>query len=457
MASNRTFGVEFEVFFDHKKLVDMVYDYPKVFEKQLQNFAKFAAEDNNKATKETAYKDVEAYGFSHVFDTDYYVVIEKLIKALGLTGWKLHEDLSIEGPNPIEIVTPPLQGASGIAQVVKFCNVFGKYASVNQSTGLHVHVGAADFLTRNSAAQRLTIALLHYKNFEPLFDSLVDASRRNNRFAGSIDSQEQILSNYKQIVQADSKKLNSLLNILTKGERYKKLNLESLAKHKTLEFRQMQGTLNPAIVRNWIIICTSFVDMVIETETTFFNLLKDISSIKEVPGQKDASAQMLASFKQDFASQEVKSSLIRNLETGLPIVQNLESVARNIKLEKPAVYLPDFDSYYYVFSVPVSVFKQAAGFGEELSGQQERIALDKIAWRIRNILLLKYRTLSTVVEGNKILFYIKNDQATEQAKKTNVSPEQTQSVLTAQKNLATRSGMPKGIPSRAIRSIQQSS
>lgn len=452
--SSRTFGVEFEVFFEHNKIVDIIYDYPKLFERQIINANAFFQEDNKPNTRETAYGYAKAYGASELFDLDYYQIVERLLKALKLPGWKLHEDVSIEGPNPIEIVTPPLQGMAGINQVVKFCNVFGKYASVNDSTGLHVHVGAADFLAKNSGAQRLTLALLHFKNFEPLFDSLVNASRRNNKFAASIDNQTEILSNYKQIIKDKARKLNSMLDILTKGERYKKLNLESLAKHKTLEFRQMQGTLNPTIVKNWIVICTSFVDMIIETEESFLGLLKQLSTIPQNKEQEESDNQLLASFKKAFTSNELKSSLIRNLEYGLPIVQNLEKLSSLVKVETNNYYSPDTKAYYYVLSLPKSAFKAAAGFGKEVGGLQEQAMLNNIAWRIRNNLLLTFRTLSTSVQDNKILFYIKNESATEKLNKVQVSPEEAESILTAQKNLATKTGMPKGIPSRAIRSIQ---
>lgn len=453
--SSRTFGVEFEVFFEHNKIVDIVYDYPKLFEKQIKNANSFFQEDGKPNTRETAYEYAKAYGASELFDLDYYLIIERLLKALKFTGWKLHEDVSIEGINPIEIVTPPLQGPAGITQVTRFCNLFGKYASVNDSTGLHVHVGAADFLKRNSAAQRLTLALLHFKNFEPLFDSLVNASRRNNKFAASTASQTEVLSNYKQIIKDEAKKLNAMLDILTKGERYKKLNLESLAKHKTLEFRQMQGTLNPTIVKNWIVICTSFVDMVVETEESFFGLLKQLSTVPQNKEQEESDVQLLDSFKKVFTSSELKSSLIRNLEYGTTIVQNLDKLASLLKVESNNYYSPDTKAYYYVISLPKSAFKAAAGFGKDVGGLREQAMLNNIAWRIRNNLLLTFRTLTTSVQDNKVLFFIKNENATDKLNKTQVSPEEAESVLTAQKNLATKTGMPKGIPSRAIRSIQK--
>lgn len=455
--STRTFGVEFEVFFEHVKLVDMVYDFPKVFETELQIAGEWFTEDGKPNTRETAYGYAKAYGFSEVFNLDYYNAVDKLLKAQKFNGWKLHEDLSIEGPNPIEVVTPILQGTTGIQQVVRFCNIFQKYASVNESTGLHVHVGASDFLNRGSAARRLTLALLHFKNFEPLFDSLVASHRKDNRFAMSLDSHDEILTNYKRIIQDDATKLNAMLNILTKNERYKKLNLESLAKHKTIEFRQMQGTLNPNIVKNWIVICLSFVDMIISTEASFVGLLKNLTAIKEEPGQQDANQAMLAKMKQILSGPEMRSYLIRRLEVGVPIIAQMPAIANMLTLDTSKYFDPNMGQYYYVFSIPKDAFKAAAGFGEDVSGQKEHILLDKIAWSIRNIMLLQFPTMSTSVDGNKINFFIPNASANEQLKNKQVTPQEAIPVLTAQKNLATKSGIPKGMPSRAFNTIKQSS
>lgn len=389
-----------------------------------------------------------------MFDTDYYIIIKKYLKAIGYGTWKLHEDVTIQGSNPIEIVTPVMQGASGISQVSKFCNIISKYASTNDSCGLHVHVGAADFLEAGSAASRLTLALLHFKNFEPLFDSLVAANRRNNEFARSLDEQNDILTNYKQIISADAKKLDSMLNILTKGERYKKLNLESLAKHKTIEFRQMQGTVNAAVVKNWIVICMSFVDMVIQTEMAFVGLLKELGKAKPDPQRKESAANIVQSFRADFAGQEVKTSLSTNPDASY-LINNPTDLSNNIRLDSDSYFDPSLQGYYYLLSVPMKTFSLAAGITNKpgVPGSKT-LMIDSLAWNIRTALATKYPGISTVTRSGKVFFYIKNNEAPQRVKGMAVSPEESNKLLTTQKNLATRSGMPKGISSRAISSIK---
>ena len=53
-----------------------------------------------------------------------------------------------------EIVKPILRGSEGLKQVYKFCTIFREYAKVNESTGVHVHVDAADFKNGDTAAER---------------------------------------------------------------------------------------------------------------------------------------------------------------------------------------------------------------------------------------------------------------------------------------------------------------
>lgn len=459
--SNRTFGVEFEVFFEHNKIVDIVFDYPKLFQKELDHSKSWLSDDDKPNTRENVYEYAKLYGASNIFDLDYNFIVERLISAIGLKSWNLVEDLSIKGVNPIEIVTPILQGSNGISQIVKFCTIMQKYASVNDSTGLHVHVGASDFLQRGKAAQRLTLALLHFKKFEPLFDSLVAASRQNNPFAETIDDQNQILTNYKRIIKEDARKLNSMLDILTQGERYKKINLESLAKHKTIEFRQMQGTLNPIIVKNWVIICTSFVDMIITTEEAFVSLLRDLKVVKKDPQQTGLAEEKLAEMKGKITSKEVRSSLIRTLQEGTDLIKNLQQIADNISILNEAEYSAGTNSYYYVFSVPLEVFDKAINLPTNMSRGARIATINKIVWQLVSSIkglsprTSEFSTLNTVTDGNSVLFYLFNENTTKKALNNTITPQEAEPVLTAQKNLATKTGIPKGLSASSINAIKK--
>lgn len=244
--SNRTYGVEFEIFFTDRN-----------WKKLLRDFG------------------VEETG-------DWYTNTDQVLSAIGLPDWKAEHDGSIKGGDvQVEVKTPILQGPSGLKQVAKFCGVFKKYAQVNESAGVHVHVGAGDFKDPNSTAERLTMALLHYKNVEDMFDSLTMAHRRGNAsyYARSPYSSGRILAQYKEIISSNRRSLISMINAL-QDDRYMKMNLASLIEHGTIEFRQMHGTLNGELVKNWIIICMAFLDTVRETEGYFVDMLKALKADK---------------------------------------------------------------------------------------------------------------------------------------------------------------------------------
>ena len=69
-------------------------------------------------------------GYNHVDNNHYY---------------KFVSDSSIRGENPIECVSPVLTGKAGMKSLETCCKALNEAnAQVNISTGLHVHIGAAN-------------------------------------------------------------------------------------------------------------------------------------------------------------------------------------------------------------------------------------------------------------------------------------------------------------------------
>jgi hypothetical protein len=85
-------------------------------------------------------------------------------------------DGSIRGDNPIECVSPILNGARGGFDTLKACcaSLREVGAMVNRSTGLHVHVGGR--ITEKQYAN--TFANYYY--LESVIDSFMSPSRREN-------------------------------------------------------------------------------------------------------------------------------------------------------------------------------------------------------------------------------------------------------------------------------------
>ena len=156
-------------------------------------------------------------------------------------NWRLGTDASIDdtsvgGYEPCELVSPKLSGVDGLQELVKALHIVNDVgAKVNAACGFHVHVDAcgideARFLPRLAKAwARIEIPLLWY---------LVSPSRRGNRFCEPVNEYylEQVSQGY-------------LTN------RYHSLNIASIERHGTVEFRLHQGTTNPDKVVSWVILC----------------------------------------------------------------------------------------------------------------------------------------------------------------------------------------------------------
>jgi hypothetical protein len=195
--------------------------------------------------------------------------------------WKVVSDCSISGNQGFELVSPILQGENGLMQVALVGDTLERIgAKVNTSCGLHVHVDGRD-LTVNSMSRICKMWL----KYEDCFDSIVPASRRNNQFCRAIRSKFASLEvAFDKLATATS--IQGLTRIInsdgySSSSRYHKLNLESMVRHGTVEFRQHSGTVNGLKMVNWVKLVGGFVESAVKAknikmdgEGKFENLLK---------------------------------------------------------------------------------------------------------------------------------------------------------------------------------------
>ena len=154
--------------------------------------------------------------------------------------WKLVTDSSLTGNNTFELVSPVLEGEAGLKElekvcwVLEFCDV-----KVNDSCGLHIHMDAADF-----DLQTWKNLALSYKHLERVIDSFMPQSRRQNYYCKGLSS----------ISAVDIQAAQSIndLQAAFGNNRYRKVNLEAYARHRTVEFRQHSGTTNFTKMENWV-------------------------------------------------------------------------------------------------------------------------------------------------------------------------------------------------------------
>lgn len=458
--SSRTFGVEFELFFTREDYSKLSKDNIKILR---QNWNAENLHEHSLKELKREYEDAQRYeGFKGNFaaykakireeevqeqisdpDCDEYNCInfvkEILEQRLGL-NWNIHEDCSIRGPITMEIVTPILKGEDGIKQIKKFLAYFGEYASVNQSTGLHVHVGAADFISKGNqgkSPEMFAAALLYYSSFEEVFDSLVKNSRRknNNSFTKSVSNPSEVLLAFQRLQEEDVKNPANIQH-----ERYKKLNLTAINKHKTFEFRHMHGTLDFEVVKNWIKICTSFVDMVKDEYKSWSTFLK--------PAVNDGT-------KAIEAKREITEVIRATMKRAgrLPLEKEItERIMETLKFPNYSKrFHTTMETEYFV-----TVTFDASGLNQIRTSQ----LLGKLCQN-RKLRLHTYSPYiswmasprDTFGEGVRVTAQFINPMR--RTVGITLTDEQKEEILAIKKRATTRTGFLKGVPTHSIKKIQE--
>lgn len=154
---------------------------------------------------------------------------------------KIVSDASIEGGLGNEVVMPPASELGDLQRVCRALRAAG--ASVNKSCGLHVHIDAAGITPRH--AYRIG---LNYYRLRALINKGLAPSRRANQYCRVV--QPSLLT--------DSGSWASLLRGV--ASRYEAVNYKAYERHRTIEFRQHQGTINFAKIRRWVLFLQSLVE-----------------------------------------------------------------------------------------------------------------------------------------------------------------------------------------------------
>lgn len=168
----------------------------------------------------------------------------------GFDGWKSKYDGSISARYPnagVEVVSPVLSGAEGLAQVVAMVGKLNEMgATVNRSTGFHVHIGWNG--TPEQLRRLVSFVAFHEK---ALFASTGTTTREQNHFCASIKSTYRPLVN----VQSEGEIHNWVRS------RYHTLNLQNLSPmgKRTVEFRVFAGTLNLTKIVAYVQLCLGIV------------------------------------------------------------------------------------------------------------------------------------------------------------------------------------------------------
>jgi len=220
MLYDRTYGVEVECF-------------PPAFGPTHSDLARAVTE----AGIACAYM-----GYTHAHTVDWKIVTDRSIKWAGSSGML-----------GVELVSPPLKGPEGFDQIRKVCSVLAaKQMMINGTCGLHVHVDARRPPLPLDAMKRL---VLLYRQSEAIIDMVMPEARKGNNavYCTSIAT----VSPRKVQAAIDNR---ALCYAVRGGSRNVKLNLDSLNRHGTVEFRHHSGTIDADKIIPWANMCLRLVD-----------------------------------------------------------------------------------------------------------------------------------------------------------------------------------------------------
>jgi Putative amidoligase enzyme len=199
--------------------------------------------------------------------------------------WKIITDGSLSsnpGTNAYELVSPVLTGQSGLEQIVKVCNALvGLGAIVNRSCGFHVHVGVSSTIDNADFFKRLVRI---YKQYGSQIEAVLAPSRRQSGNSYCRDFR----------VHSDTalEQCQSVVDVIRlvngpepRDDRYYKLNLNAYFRHRTVEFRQHQGTLDAQKATMWTRFCLKIVATAAKTAT-----LRAVNNLAELLDQIEANA-----------------------------------------------------------------------------------------------------------------------------------------------------------------------
>ena len=170
-----------------------------------------------------------------------------LLDENGLHNWRTIGDSSLTDPgrSAIEIVSPILE-MGDFNEIEKVCKIFSGITKIDQTCGLHVHMGQGDQGFEYESLKRL---IERWMVTEPWV--------QNHPFYQPMGNQNDPITfhaNLKQVKKTTNlDQLRSVIN--SGGVRDSLINLWSLNNYKTIEFRGFRSTLNIEVIKSIIKFC----------------------------------------------------------------------------------------------------------------------------------------------------------------------------------------------------------
>jgi len=209
--------------------------------------------------------------------------------------WKIVQDGSLRATSGhgMEIVSPPLRGEEGFAQLRKVCQVLTRIGCrVNKTCGLHVHVGAAN---QHLGFFKNLVRL--YASAQDTIDTFLSPSRRGwtNRYCRPVQINESALEAAGTVTEVARAAGQATQR---DQSRYRKLNLQSFWQHGTVEFRHHQGTVEAHKAENWTRFCLRMAVAATEPEAKVARTFEELmSAVKAADGERTYFASRVNHFR----------------------------------------------------------------------------------------------------------------------------------------------------------------
>lgn len=158
------------------------------------------------------------------------------------SSWKIVTDATVSGG---EVVSPPLRGAEGLAQLQTACEALrAAGARVNGTCGLHVHHDVGDL-----SARQLGRLFRNWSDCQRATDQLVSASRRGR---ASTWTQPLTIREVEHVEALRNTDRTTVQRHFSHAYRYRSLNVASYPRYGTVEVRQHQGSMSFSKIAAWV-------------------------------------------------------------------------------------------------------------------------------------------------------------------------------------------------------------
>jgi hypothetical protein len=187
--------------------------------------------------------------------------------------WSIKHDGSLHDHGCEYVFARPLFGVDAVSAIESLCS-FAKENGykTNIRTGLHVHVDVRDM--NRAQLTRMTIL---FALFERAIYNIAGNNREDNVFCMPWYKSDRMLSHVKRI-NTESADILSASTALAQ-EKYSGLNLDTLARFGSVEFRHALATTDSDWVIKWINVCLSFKRAAQKLDTQPLDMIHQLSAV----------------------------------------------------------------------------------------------------------------------------------------------------------------------------------